>query len=93
MVFKLPDYLRHYLNDLLLRMNTSPSDLPLKLYPYIQFDPKLNRFVTVESSLDLISLQKLDHLVNNDKTSNFLTKLTDKVADKVKKKRNKSNDA
>ena len=70
-------------------MNTSPSDLPLKLYPYIQFDSKLNRFVPVESRLDLISLQKLDHLVNNDKTPNFLTKLTDKV----KKKRNKSNDA
>ena len=89
MVYRLPDYLRPYVNDLLLRINTSTSNLPLKLYPYIQFDSTLNRFVPVELSLDLTSLQKLDHLLNNDKTPNFLTKLTDKV----KKKRDKSNDA
>ena len=85
-LYKLPDYLRPYVADLLLRINTSTSKLPLQLFPYIQFDSSLNRFVPIELSLDL---QKLDHLVNKDKTPNFLTILTDKV----KKKRNKSNDA
>ena len=92
-LYKLPDYLRPYVADLLLRINTSTSNLPLQLFPYIQFDSSLNRFVALELSLDLTSLQKLDHLVNKDKTPNFLTILTDKVTDKVKKKRNKSNDA
>ena len=88
-MYKLPDYLRHYVADLLLRINTSTSNLPSHLFPYIQFDSSLNRFVALELSLDLTSLQKLDHLVNKDKAPNFLTKLTDKV----NKKRNKSNEA
>ena len=88
-LYKLPDYLRPYVADLLLRINTSTSNLPLQLFPYIQFDSSLNRFVALELSLDLTSLQKLDHLVNKDKAPNFLTKLTDKV----NKKRNKSNEA
>ena len=92
-VYTLPAYLRPYLNDLLLRINTSTSNLPLQLFPYIKFDSALNRFVTIESSLDLLTLQKLDHLLNKDKTPNFLTAFTDKVTDKVKKKRNQSNDA
>ena len=92
-VYTLPEYLRPYLNDLLLRINTSTSNLPIQLFPYIQFDSSLNRFVPIELSLDLTSLQKLDHLLNKDKTPNFLATLTDKVTDKVKKKRNKSNDA
>ena len=88
-LYTLPDYLRPYVNDLLLRINTSTSNLPLQLFPYIQFDSALNRFVPIELSLNLPSLQKLDHLLNKDKTPNFLTSLTDRV----KKKRNQSNDA
>ena len=87
--YKLPEYLRPYLSDLLLRMNTSKSMLPPNLYPYIQFDTKLNRYVTLDLSLDLPSLQKLNHLLNKDKAPNFLTKLSEKVI----KKRNKSNEA
>ena len=87
--YKLPDYLRPYSADLLLRINTSPSDFPPNLFPYIQFDTQLNRFVALELSLDLLSLQKLDHLLNKDKAPNFLTKLSEKV----NKKRNKSNEA
>ena len=93
LVYKLPDYLGLYTTELLLRMNMSKSDLPIKLYPYIQFDSTLNRFLSVDTSLNLPSLQKLDHLFNTDKPPNFLTKLTDKVAEKVNKKRNKSNEA
>ena len=88
-LYKLPDYLRPYVADLLLRINTSTSNFPSHLFPYIQFESKLNRFVALELNLDLTSLQKLDHLVNKDKAPSFLTKLTDKV----NKKRNKSNEA
>ena len=83
--YNLPEYLRPYLSELLLRMNSSRSMLPPNLYPYIQFDTKLNRYVTSDSSLDLPSLQKLNHLLNVDKAPNFLTKLKE-----VAKKRNKS---
>jgi len=87
--YKLPDYLRPYLVDPLLRINTSASNFPPNLFPYIQFDTQLNRVVALELSLNLPSLQKLDHLLNKDKAPAFLTKLTEKVI----KKRNKSNEA
>ena len=87
-MYALPDYLRLYVTHLLLRMNTSQSNLNPHLSPYIQIDPTLNRFVALESNLDLTTLQKLDFLLNKDKAPNFLTKLSDKVT----KKRNKSND-
>jgi hypothetical protein len=83
--YNLPDYLRPYVTELLLRLNTSRSLLPPNLYPYIHFDIKLNRYVTLDSSLDLPSLQKLNHLLNVDKTPNFLTKIKEVVT-----KRNKS---
>ena len=70
----------------------SQSDLPTKLYPYIEFDPILNRFAPDITKLTLPSLQKLNHLFDNDKPPNLLTKLTDKVAEKVNKKRNKSSE-
>ena len=86
--YTLPDYLKIYVTHLLLRMNTSQSNLNPLLSPYIQIEPTLNRFVAFEPNLDLTTLQKLDFLLNKDKEPNFLTKL----ADKVTKKRNKSND-
>ena len=91
-VYRLPDYLAIYAKDLLLRINMSQSDLPIKLYPYIEFDSKLNRFAPDITKLTLPTIQKLDHLFNNDKPPNLLTKLTDKVAEKVNKRRNKSNE-
>ena len=89
-VYRLPDYLALYAKDLLLRINMSPSDLPTKLYPYIEFDSKVNRFAPDIKKLTLPTLQKLDHLFNNDKPPTLLTKMADKVAEKVNKKRNKS---
>ena len=68
----------------------SPSDLPPKLYPYIEFDSKVNRFAPDIKKLTLPTLQKLDHLFNNDKPPTLLTKMADKVAEKVNQKRNKS---
>ena len=90
--YRLPDYLALYTKDLLLRINMSQSDLPIKLYPYIEFDPTLNRFAPDITKLTLPTIQKLDHLFNNDKPPNLLTKLTDKVAEKVNKRHNKSNE-
>ena len=89
-VYRLPDYLALYTKDLLLRINMSPSDLPPKLYPYIEFDSKVNRFAPDIKKLTLPTLQKLDHLFNNDKPPTLLTKMADKVAEKVNQKRNKS---
>ena len=86
--YTLPDYLKIYVTHLLLRMNTSNSNLNPLLSPYIQLEPTLNRLVAFEPNLDLITLLKLDFLLNKDKEPTFLTKL----ADKVTKKRNKSND-
>ena len=77
-----------YVTHLLLRMNASNSNLHPLLSPYIQIEPTLNRLITFEANLDLITLQKLDFLLNKDKEPTFLTKL----ADKVTKKRNKSKD-
>ena len=85
-VYRLPDYLAIYAKDLLLRINMSQSDLPIKLYPYIEFDSKLNRFAPDITKLTLPTIQKLDHLFNHDKPPNLLTKLTDKVAEKVNKR-------
>ena len=84
--YNLPDYLRPYVSELLLRLNTSRSLLPPNLFPYIHFDKKLNRYVTLDSSLDLPSLQKLNHLLNVDKTPNFLTKIKEVVTKRTKSK-------
>ena len=86
--YTLPDYLKMYVTHLLLRMNASNSNLHPLLSPYIQTEPTLNRLITFEANLDLITLQKLDFLLNKDKEPTFLTKL----ATKVTKKRNKSKD-
>ena len=85
--YSLPPYMKIYLQNLLLRLNDSPSSLAVKLQPFIMFDTTSNEYIAIDQNLNLITLQKLDFLMNKDKEPNFLAK----AFNSLKKKRTQSN--
>ena len=89
MSYHLPPYMKIYLQTLLLRLNDHlpPSSLAVKLQPFILFDTTTNKYIAIDTNLNLIILQKLDFLMNKEKEPNFLSK----AFNSLKKRRAQSN--
>ena len=89
MLYHLPPYMKIYLQTLLIRLNDHlpPSSLAVHLQPFIQFDTTTNKYIAIDTNLNLIILQKLDFLMNKEKEPNFLSK----AFNSLKKRRAQSN--
>ena len=89
MLYNLPPYMKMYLHTLLLQLNDHlpPSSLAVHLQPFIQFDTTTDKYIAIDTNLNLIILQKLDFLLNKEKEPNLFSK----AYNSLKKRRAQSN--
>ena len=81
-VYVLSNNHQTFLNGLLHQLNDHmpPSNLAIKLAPFISYDINLGRYRATDSLLTLDIIQKLDHLINSSSGPSTFQRIKDKIA-------------
>ena len=81
-VYVLSNNHQTFLNGLLHQLNDHmpPSNLAIKLAPFISYDITLGRYRATDSLLSLDIIQKLDHLICSNQGPSTFQRIKDKIA-------------